>query len=829
MTTLNNLVIFYRNLILNYSWLVLLFIFCLCIFAAYHALNFQIDASADSLVLENDESLKYYRATRDKYGTDEFLVITYTPHTDLLSEESLDGIRSIRDEILKLDSIQSVTSILDVPIIVNTDYKLSEISSHLETIESQNVDLEVARKEFQINPYYKNLLVSEDGKTTALEVVFKQSNEYYELIKQRTKLREKALTEDLNAEEDSELNNIIQEIKAYNSNILAERRNDIEAIRAIMDKERSRAKLFLGGIPMITVDMINYIRHDLIVFGFGVLLFLVFILTVFFKQPRWVLLPLFCCLATGLLMLGLLGLLNWNVTVISSNFLSILLIITLSLTIHLIVRFRDLQISTPHKTHKELIVDSVNSMAQPCFYTILTTAVAFGSLIVSEIRPVIDFGWIMVIGLAIAFTVSFLVFPSILALMPKTDLTRQVNFTRNILLSISRIVKAGPKTVIFICVFLMISVGSGIASLKVENRFIDNFKPSTEIYQGMKVIDQQLGGTTPLDLIIDPDQDFYQLQQELLEEDNFENLFLDESEEVAEYNYWLNRNMMDKAELVHKHIESYSTIGKVISVNTALSIIEKLNNGPLSNFEMAVIQRSLPEEIKQDLIDPYLSDDANQIRFSIRAIETDPSLNRKQLLSEIKNYLVNVMEFEEDQVHLTGMLVLYNNMLQSLYRSQILTIGAVFIAIFITFVILFRSVKLAVLGIIPNIFSAILILGVMGWIGVPLDMMTITIAAITIGISVDDTIHYIHRFTREYSMDNNIEAAIGRSHGGIGKAIYHTSVAIIFGFALLALSNFVPTIHFGLLTGFAMLFALAGDLFFLPAIILAFRENVLST
>jgi predicted RND superfamily exporter protein len=818
----------YDNLILKNPRAVLFLIICLTVLAGFFSLNFELDASADSLVLENDDSLKYYRKIREQYGTDEFLIITYTPYSDLLSEESLDGLKLLRDQLLTLDTVESVISILDVPIIYNAGVKLSEIKSNLQTLESENVDKSLARKEFKTNPFYHDLLVSNDVKTTAIQIIFRTDKNYYDLVNRRGQLREESDQSDLNELETEELENIAQAINEYNKQTSALRERDIETIRKLMDKERHRAQLYLGGIPMITADMIRFIRHDLIVFGAGVLTFLILVLTFFFRKTRWVLLPLFCCVITGIITIGFLGLVGWSITVISSNFLSILLIITLSLTIHLIVRFRDLHIASPNKSHHDLILDTVASMARPCFYTILTTAVAFASLIVSEIRPVIDFGWIMVIGLVIALTVSFLVFPTILALLPATTVPEHKDFTRVFMLRIAELVQVSPRTIISMCVILSIAIGIGITQLEVENRFIDNFKSSTEIYQGMKVIDQELGGTTPLDIIIDPDQSFYELEEELLAEENdLDNLFLDPMDDPAVPNYWLNQSMMKKAQSVHKQLESYPTIGKVLSIGTAIQIVEKLNKAPLDDFELALIRKRVPDDIADDLIDPYLSEDANQLRFSLRVIETDPTLNRKQLLGSIHDYLVNEMHFEDNQVHLTGMLVLYNNMLQSLYRSQILTIGAVFVAIFLTFIVLFRSLILAVLGIIPNVFSAILILGIMGWFAIPLDMMTITIAAITIGISVDDTIHYIHRFKHEYAVDHDYHAAIRRCHSSIGKAMYHTTIAIIFGFGILSLSNFIPTIYFGLLTGLAMIVALLGDLLLLPATILILKPNII--
>jgi len=819
----------YNHLVFKKSWTVLILVAVLTLLACFYALDFELDASAESLVLENDTSLEYYRQTRELYGTDEFLIITYTPHNDFLSKESLKGMESLRDQLLKLDSVESIVSILDIPIIYNLGVKLSELGDNLKTIESPDMDEALARKEFLTNPFYRNLLVSSDAKTTALQVIFYPDEKYFDMVKLRNNLRAQSSQHDLNHEESEKLENVIQQIKEHNSEALKLREKDIETIRAIMDSERHQAKLFLGGIPMITVDMIRFIRHDLLVFGIGVIAFLVFILFFFFHKPRWVLIPLLCCVITGILMIGFLGLAGWSVTVISSNFLSILLILTLSLVIHLIVRFRDLQIVSPEKSQTMLISDTVASMVRPCFYTILTTAVAFASLIVSEIGPVIDFGWIMVIGLGVAFVVSFLVFPASIALLSAAPAPPARGITRRFTLWLAHLVRDAPWTIILIGMLMMIVVGIGIARLKVENRFIDNFKSSTEIYQGMMVIDQKLGGTTPLDVIIDPDQEFYQLEREMSEETSeIDSLFIDPLNEPVKPNYWLNPQMMEKIQSVHEHIESYSITGKVLSIATAIEIIERLNGESLDEFELALLRKRVPDDIADDLIDPYLSADSNQTRFSVRVIESDPSLNRKQLLSDIREFLIDEMHFDDSQVHLTGMLVLYNNMLQSLFRSQILTFGAVFLAIFITFVFLFRSFILALIGIVPNIFSAVLILGIMGWLSVPLDMMTITIASITIGISVDDTIHYIHRLKREYLTDNNFSAAINRCHGGIGKAMFYTSVAIIFGFAILGLSNFIPTIYFGLLTGTAMLVALIGNLLLLPAIILKAKPRIAS-
>lgn len=820
-----NLSSVYNQLVLDNPVKVIAVFLCLCILAAYFSPDFELDASGESLILENDESLNYYRQISQKYKSDDFIIITFQPNSDLLGEESLNTIRTLRDDLQEVESIKTVSSILDIPIIFESGLSISELAKDIPSIESGNVNKDITLKELKSNPLYSELIVNKDISITALQALFKRDKEYDQLLNRRQVLQSQ--TDNLSKEELSELELIKNEIKIKNKSLAEQRELDIKEIRGIIERQREYGSLFLGGIPMITVDMVQFIRHDLLVFGSGVFIFLIIILTIFFHKLRWVMLPMLICGVTGLLTIGFMSYVGWAITVISSNFLSILLIITLSLTIHIIVRFRDLQLQHPTYRHNELIKLTMSSMVQPCFYTALTTAVAFASLVVSEIRPVIDFGWTMVLGLGIAFIVSFTVMPAVLSLLDDIALPDNKDTTKKITLGLATLARQYPVAIVIISIFLISTIGFGISKLEVENRFINNFKSDTEIYQGLKIIDNELGGTMPLDVVIDPDSDFISMVKEMDEETNeLDALFFDEAKDETKPVYWLNPTMLNKARRIHDHLESYPVIGKVISIVTSIDIIEKLNGAPFDEFELAIVRKRIPEEIEKQMVKPYLSDDSNQVRFGIRVIESDPELNRKELLASIHDFLINDMKFEKDQVHLTGMMVLYNNMLQSLFRSQILTIGAVFIAILLMFIILFRNIQLALIAIVPNLFSAVLILGFMGWLGIPLDMMTITIAAITIGIAVDDAIHYIYRLQKEFPLDRNYEETINRCHGGIGKAMYYTSIAIIFGFALLSFSNFIPTIYFGLLTGLAMFVALTGNLLLLPAIVLITRAKI---
>ena len=788
--------------------------------------NFKLDASSDSLVLENDEDLRYYRSVSKAYGTDDFLVITWTPKTGLLSDESLAGLQGLKDDLLKVDRIEKVISILDVPLFNSPRITLSELSANVRTLQTEGIDKKLAAREFAESPIYSKLLASEDGKTTALLALYKRDYKFFDLMETRNDLREKKWDSKLTAEETATLKRVSFEFKQYLAEVLDRQALEVQQVRDVIDRYRDRAEIFLGGVPMITSDMIAYIESDLSVFGIAVTGLMILVMWLFFRSKRWVLLPMLTCAISVWMMVGALGWLDWRVTVISSNFVSILIIITISLTIHLIVRYGELYAENPGATQKQLVSDTVRLMFQPCLFTAVTTIVAFCSLVVSDIRPVIDFGWIMTLGITLAFVVSFLFFPSFLKMMSPKPSVSAHDITKRMTNSIALMALHHKNKILGIFAILAVVSGIGLTKMGVDNRFIDYFKDTTEIYRGMSVIDTQLGGTTPMEVLIDADQNFYEYLEALeKEEDEFadEDPFADQEDKQDE-NYWFHPNKLMEVEKVHDYLESLPEIGKVLSMGTTLKVVRFLNGDEVpEDYDLAVYRKVLPENARKSFLDPYMSKDANQMRITLRIEETDPRLNRGELIEHIKRHLVDNMGIAEDRIRITGMAVMFNNMLLSLYSSQIETLSLVFVAILIMFMFLFRRVLLAVLAIIPNVFSATFILGFMGWMDIPLDMMTITIAAITIGIGVDDTIHYIHRYQHEFRQDASYRHSLIRCHSSIGRAIYYTSITVTVGFSILTLSNFIPTIYFGLLTGLAMILALLGNLFLLPLLIYQFR------
>jgi len=793
-------------------------------FLSFQARHFRLDASAETLVLENDKDLQYSRLIRSRYGEQELLVLTYTPKDDLLSKKTLDRIGRLRDDLKSLDNVSSVLSILDVPLLENSPVSLKELSGDLPTLETPTVDRELARTELRESPLYTNLLVSSDLKKTALLINFAEDKVYYDLLERRNELRQKNASGSLSLPEHAELSRVTEQFRQHRDKMRQQRHVDILLIRTIMNNYRADADLFLGGVSMIADDIKTFIKNDLNIFGIGVLLFLIIALGIIFRRVRWVCLPILFCVVSVMCMVGLLGWFGWEVTVISSNFISLQLIMTMAIAIHLIVRYRELLARNPEAPNHQLILDTVLLKLKPCLYAVLTTIAGFGSLVLCDILPVITFGWMMIAGLIVSLIVTFLLFPALLILMPKYTPGARREWRFSLTSILARFTKAHGMLIVGLSGLVLICSLIGISRLEVENSFIDYFKDNTEIYQGMKVIDQHLGGTTPLDVIIEFEEPATMpasTEPTAVESDSDFDEFDEFDEASSDEKYWFTAEKMRYVKTVHNYLDNLSHTGKVLSLATMLEIAEKLNEGkPLDSLELALLTKESPEEFKNMLIKPYVSVEHNQVRFWVRVRDSDKTLRRNEFLKKIKADLPGILGLGEEHIHLAGLMVLYNNMLQSLFGSQILTLGITVLALMGMFLVLFRSLRLALIAISGNLLSVAAVLGVMGLINIPLDMMTITIAAISVGIAVDDTIHYIHRFRHEFQKDRKYLNTMHRCHGTIGHAMYYTSVTIIIGFSILAISNFKPSVYFGLLTGLAMVIALIAALTLLPQLLI---------
>ncbi len=829
MTHYSNLPIqFFHKVVIGRPKQVIIFILAVVSFLGYFAKDFKLDASAETLVLQNDKDLQYSRLIDSRYGLQDYLIMTYAPKGDLFSDTVLANLSRLRDELRKLKRVSSVVSILDAPLLESPPVSIKELVNNIQTLESPTVDKKLAKIEFKDNPLYQNLLISSDLKITSLLIYFPVNDVYRDLLARRNNFQIKKAEGPLSAAEAVEFKAVIDQFETYRDEMKKTRHQDIAAIRGIMDNFRKDAELFLGGVSMIADDLISYIKNDLKVFGLGVLFFLILTLGIIFRKIRWIFLPILCCSFSAISMMGLLGLFGWEVTVISSNFISLQLIITMAITIHLIVRYRELCSENPEADQGELVLGTVRFMGKPCLYAALTTIAGFCSLLLGDILPVITFGWMMSAGISLSLIMTFLLFPSVLMLMDREACLVRKDARFSLTPVLARFTETHGLMILVTCGIAFILSAVGITRLTVENSFIDYFKHTTEIYQGMKVIDQNLGGTTPFDVIIDFDKDEASEPVDASETGQKNNDVFDEFDEFDSAGnkdkYWFTSHRMARIMKINDYLDGLPETGKVLSLGTMMKIAENLNNGkPLDNFQLALLYSEIPEKYKSIVLTPYLSEKNDQVRFSVRVRDSEKSLKRDRLLKKIRHDLAGNFGLKTDQVHLSGMLVLYNNMLQSLFRSQILTLGVVILALMGMFMILFKSLKIACIAILPNLLSIGVVLGVMGWLNIPLDMMTITIASISVGIAVDDTIHYIHRFKSEMAMEPNYVGAMYRCHGSIGHAMFYTSVTIIIGFSILVLSNFIPSIYFGLLTGLAMFIALIASLTLLSQLLILIK------
>jgi len=785
---------FYRKNIIYRPKLTILVLFLLLVSFGYYSKDFKLDASSDTLLLENDTDLKYLREVNNRYGSKEFLILTYTPEEAMNSEKSLNNLLSLKYKIQSLDWVYSVITLLDVPLLNNSNAPLSERLQNFTTLKSENVDIERGFEEILSSPVFKNFVISEDGKTTGIIV---------------------------NIKEDVNLKNLDdkskEEIENYKDLRKKKNHKNTVEIREIIKSYDNIGKIYLGGIPMIADDMMSFIKNDIIVFGIGVLLFIIVTLWFVFKKLIWIIVPLSSCFFSVLIMTGLLGLIGWKVTVISSNFIALMLILTMAMNIHMSTRFLQLRKNNPNLKNSEIIFMTTGKMFWPIIYTALTTICAFLSLIFSEIKPVIDFGWMMSLGLITSFIITFTLLPTLINLLSTEKINIEGESKSKITEFLGEISINSRKTIFLITLVVIIFSIVGISRLEVENSFINYFNKNTEIYKGMKLIDEKLGGTTPLDIIIK----FPTFEKDKLTvaDDEFEDWTDEENPDNRKY--WFTKDKIEKIEKVHSYLESNPFVGKVLSFSSILKVAKQLNNNkPLETLEMGVFYSKIPDTIKKEVIDPYISIEDNEARISLRIKDSEKNLRRNDLIKKIEYDLKKQIGLKSNEFKLAGVLILFNNLLQSLFKSQILTLGFVMSGIFAMFLILFRNIKLSLIGVVPNFIAAFFILGIIGLLEIPLDMMTITIAAITIGIAVDNSIHYIYRFKEEFFQNNSYEKTIKLCHSTVGIAILNTSITIVFGFSILVLSNFIPTIYFGIFTGLAMLLAMISVLTLLPSLIL---------
>ncbi len=809
----------YKKLVIDFPRFTLLLLLIILTFSLFHSKNFNLDASSDALILEGDQDLKYLREVNERYGSKDFLVLTYSPVSSFEDKETILNLQLLKSKIEKLSWVDSVITIIDVPLLKNSDEGLMDRLKNYKTLAHPEINRKRGFEEITNSPIYKDYVISEDGKTSAIVVYLKKDERLAEYINIKDKYYNQSLEGKLTKSEKDNYKKFLNEYETYKNLYNTRNHQNINEIRDVIKRYGENAKINLGGIPMIADDMMSFIKSDIVVFGIGVFIFIILTLWFVFKNIKWVVMPLLGCATSVVIMIGLLGLIGWKVTVISSNFIALMLILNMAMNIHVTVRFLQLKKEFGELSKAEAVLETSKKMILPILYTVLTTICAFLSLIFSGIKPIIDFGWMMTMGLTVSILVTFLLLPTLLNLFASEEDINIKDTEKSLITSSLGTFAKKSKVIIYgSTVLILILSVTGISKLEVENSFINYFDKETEIYKGMKKIDDELGGTTPLNIIIK-----FPTTEKQKEDDEFSEWEEDDENEENKSKYWFTRDKMDKIIKVHDYLDSLPEIGKVLSFGSILRVAEDLNEKKLQSLEIAVLYSKIPEEIKKEIVSPYISVEKDEARITVRIKDSLKELRRNDLIEKINNDLNIKLGLEKNEYKLTGVLILFNNLLQSLFKSQILTLGIVMMGISIMFFILFRNIVLAIIGVVPNFIAAFFILGIIGLLEIPLDMMTITIAAITIGIAVDNSIHYIYRFMEEFKKINNYERTLDRCHSTVGIAILNTSITIVFGFSILVLSNFIPTIYFGVFTGIAMLLAMISVLTLLPKLILVYK------
>lgn len=800
--------------------LVISLVLVLSVVFGYLSTKLSIDASAETLLLEHDPDLKAYRQIAKRYDSPGLLVVAFTPKDDLFSPKNLELIKNLSGELAKNEMVSSVISILNVPLLNSVKGGVTGILDHTPTLSDKDINISKAKIEFAKSPIYSGNLISKDLKTTAIALNLKQDDKFNELLNERNLLSQKESNGTITQAEKEKFKALLAEFKAYRDELRKSDHKNLEAIKTAIAKFNANDELFLGGANMIADDMIGFIKSDLLVYGLSVLALLSFSLWLFFRQPRWIILPMFICAVSAVFTTGIFGMFSWEVTVISSNYIALQLIITISTVIHLVVSYREFYAKHPKYSQNQLIYLTLRDKFSPSFWAIFTTVIGFSSLMSADIKPVIMLGIMMSAGISVSLVLAFLLFGSVNAnlkkLAPVRTFENSFKFTKycaNLALNSRKIIYA-------VCVLVVCFGVYGISKIKVENSFIGYFKESTQIRQGMQIIDTKLGGTIPVDVIV-KFKEIEPKQEKSDEKDDFESEFENDAKSAK---YWFNSYHTRVAEKIHDYLKEQNFVGNVSSLATLIKAIKELNNGVSDDFLLAAMYEKLPLEYKKILLSPYVSVENDELRFSLRIVDSDPKLRRNLFLKELREGLLELTKNDNVSIEVVGMMVLYNNMLQNLLSSQVDTFGLTVAILFVIFCFVFRSIKLATIAIVSNLIPLCTLFGVMGFFGIPLDVMSITIAAISIGIGVDDIIHYIHRFKEEL-LTKGVFESIKAAHASIGYAMYYTSFTIFLGFSVMITSNFIPTIYFGLLTDLVMIFMLLGALIILPSLIASFVKK----
>lgn len=761
------------------------------------ASQFKIDASADTLLTQNNELFIKTQLANKKFSPAEFILVAYQPNSKkVFSQSAINDIELLSNKFSQLERVKTVNSMLSVPLIESRNQLMGNVAVDELNYYEQNYSPSEMERLLSDHPIYTDLLVNKEKTATAIQLVFKENPELNTLNNEIVALQAKLLDGELNQAQQTKLEGLKLKAKTIQEKIGKVRQQEVQSIERIIQEANLDANLYIGGSYVVGIRLIEIVTQDLLYFGAGISLLISALLLLLFRSAKWLLFPLFACVSSVVITLGLLALLNIPATVISANFVALQLILTLAIMLHLITCYREVSRDNPSMKQRERVLETLQLKIAPCFFAAITTSIGFASLMASGIQPVMDFGLMMLIANGVTLIIALLVFPSLLSFFKEKNESSELNFVSRFLLGLKASVIKRTKTYIIVPLVAMLLVSIGITKLNVENSFIDYFHQDTTIYKELSFIDQEFGGSTPLDIIIDM------------------------SPNAGQGDLFMRAEDVNTLHLGHAVVDAFEATGNVTSLINFTSLAQQLNdNKPLTEYELDVIYSLLDKAIVNQLIGAYIDTDTNTMRISTRIQDTLPDLNRAELLDNVRADLA-ATGLDKDSYQLTNLFVLYQDILSKLFDSQIATLGIVYGALAIVLLVIFRSIKLALIALVPNVLTTTTILGLIGLLGIPLDLMTITIAAIAMGIAIDDTIHFIDAY-RTSESKQQLDGAFAHT----GLAITYTSILIAVGFGMFVFSDFMPSVYFGILTACAMLFAFITDLTILPALLKSFVGN----
>ena len=774
-----------RTLLQRGWWVLLLGFLAAAGAAAVFLPRFGVEAGTNVLLNQDDPDLAYYNITRADWAYDEYAIVCVR-RDEWFSAEGVDVLKALDAELKTAPRVTRVVSILNVPLLRN---KASAFGFPVPTFLPQpGVKLDKAKDDLLSHTQALGNLVSTDGKDLNLLVYLDVPPELVKLDPEWSRAQGRKDVARLR-ELEAPYKAALAELKVRRDAMIA----GVRRLTAAWGAPKLAQPPYLSGLPIITVNLVEHTQSDLRTFGIASFAAFVLAFAVVYRRFRWTAGPILACLLPVILILGAMAAMDEKVTVITSNMPVLLFTLMLPYTVYLVERYRERRGLFPGETQVEAVSTSAREIWTPCLYSATTTMAGFASLITSGILPMRTFGIMMTVGLAVGLGCVFLFLPALNArLRPLPGPAGSTSpEPRGVVKGLAfAVLRAPGLVVLFSAVLLGVSVW-GATKLNAETKFIDYFWPSSEVYRGLDFIDNRMGGTTPLEVNLTSKAP----------------------------GYFKTSDGLQAIAAVETYFAGVKETGNVRSFK---SLVDEVRKALPKAKEEKVVETVAT--LAKDLTREFCNADFTVSRVLVRFKETAPTLHRNNILRGLREHLAAQAALKDVEVRPTGIFLLYANMLNSLIDSQRETFLWVVGAIFAMLVVLFRSVVLSIVVLIPQVLPVFVCLGTMGWTGIPLDLVTVMIGSVAMGVGIDAAIQYAVRYRIELAAaGGDPRTAILRSHATIGRAIWIATSIVVAGFVILSLSKFVPSVYFGLFTALAMLMGQFAALTLLPALFLLFK------